>query len=84
MRAVEEKASSMGSLELGTKMASRHRKHVGTGESLVAIGYSGIAPLEKWSISITKEKQGFLISSIGLTNRLILRSFVNGLSNEVL
>ena len=83
MRAVEEKASSMGSLELGTKMASRHRKHVGTGESLVAIGYSGIAPRDKSSISMTKEKPRFSISSIGLTNRRILLLFPAGYDHNV-
>ena len=81
-KVVEEKASSMGSPDFGTRMASRHRKRVGTEESIVATGYSGIAPREKSSISMTKEEQGFSISSIGLTNRRILLLFLDGLSNE--
>ena len=77
-RAVEEKAWSTESRGFGTRMASRHRKPVGTEGSIVAIGYSGIAPREKSSISMAKEKPGFSISSIGLTNRRILLLFPDG------
>ena len=77
-RAVEERAGTTVSLELGTRMVSRHRKPVGTKESTVAIGYSGVAPREGSSISMTKEKPRFSISSIGLTNRRILLLFPDG------